>query len=241
MAEGIGDRFQGETKYERDRLPAGYLDWRKKPGPYKVYPDAPRIKLPAPERSGGMPVWEAIGGRRSVRDFGGISMSAASLSQLLWASQGVTRVMGEYALRSAPSAGALYPVETYLSIQKVEGIGPGIYHYDVREHALELLRPGDFRAAVAGAALDQGFLAEAAVVFAWTAVFARSKWKYKERAYRYVYLDAGHIAQNLALAAVALGLGSCQIAALYDDEVNAVLGIDGKEESIIYMTAVGRP
>jgi len=241
MAEGIGDRFQGETKYARDRLPAGYLDWRKKPGPYKVYPDAPKMKLPVPERAGGMPVWEAIGRRRSVRDFVRIPLSAAALSQLLWASQGVTKVMGEYALRSAPSAGALYPVETYLSIQMVEGVEPGIYHYDVREHELDLLRAGDFRAAVAEAALDQGFLAEAAVVFAWTAVFARSKWKYKERAYRYVYLDAGHIAQNVALAAVALGLGSCQIAALYDDEVNAVLGVDGKEESIVYMTALGRP
>jgi SagB-type dehydrogenase family enzyme len=241
MTEGIGDRFQAETKYERDRLPAGYLDWRKRPGPYKAYPEAPKIELPGPERAGGMTVWEAIGSRRSVRDFGRIPLSAAGLAQLLWASQGVTRIMGEYALRSAPSAGALYPVETYLSIQMVEGIGPGIYHYDVREHGLELLRQGDFRAAVAEAALDQGFLAEAAVVFAWTAVFARSKWKYKERAYRYVYLDAGHIAQNVALTAVALGLGSCQIAALYDDEVNAVLGVDGKEESIIYMTAVGRP
>jgi SagB-type dehydrogenase family enzyme len=149
--------------------------------------------------------------------------------------------MGEYALRSAPSAGALYPVETYLSVQMVEGIEPGIYHYGVREHELELLQPGDFRAEVAKAALDQGFLAEAAVVFAWTAVFARSKWKYKERAYRYVYLDAGHIAQSVALAAVALGLGSCQIAALYDDEVNAILGVDGKEESVVYMTALGRP
>jgi SagB-type dehydrogenase family enzyme len=241
MAEGIGDRFQGETKYIRDRLPAGYLDWRKKPGPYKVYPDAPKMKLPAPERAEGMPIWEAIGRRRSVRDFRRIPLSAADLSQLLWASQGVTRVMGEYALRSAPSAGALYPVETYLSIQMVEGIERGIYHYNVREHELEVLRTGDFRAAVAGAALDQDFLAEAAVVIAWTAVFARSKWKYKERAYRYVYLDAGHIAQNMSLAAVALGLGSCQIAALYDDEVNAVLGVDGKEESIIYMTALGRP
>ena len=241
MAEGIGDRFQGKTKYARDRLPAGRLDWRKRPGPYKVYQDAPKTKLPVPERAGGMPVWEAIGRRRSVRDFGRMPLSAAALSQLLWASQGVTGVMGEYALRSAPSAGALYPVETYLSIQMVEGIKPGIYHYDVRQHELDLLRPGDFRAAVAEAALDQGFLAEAAVVFAWTAVFARSKWKYKERAYRYVYLDAGHIAQNVALAAVALGLGSCQIAALYDDEVNAVLGVDGKEESIVYMTAVGRP
>jgi SagB-type dehydrogenase family enzyme len=149
--------------------------------------------------------------------------------------------MGEYALRTAPSAGALYPVETYLSVQAVEGVESGIYHYGVQSHELELLRKGDFREAVALAALDQGFLAEAAAVFAWTAVFARSKWKYKERAFRYVYLDAGQIAQNLALAAVALGLGSCQVAALYDDEVNAVLGVDGKEESILYMTAVGRP
>ena len=241
MAEGSGDRFQGETKYIRDKLPAGYLDWRKKPGPYKVYQEAPKAKLPAPERAGGMPVWEAVGRRRSVRDFRRSPVSTEDLSQLLWASQGVTKVRGEYALRSAPSAGALYPVETYLSVQMVEGIEPGIYHYGVREHELELLQPGDFRAGVAKAALDQGFLAEAAVVFAWTAVFARSKWKYKERAYRYVYLDAGHIAQSVALAAVALGLGSCQIAALYDDEVNAILGVDGKEESVVYMTALGRP
>jgi SagB-type dehydrogenase family enzyme len=79
------------------------------------------------------------------------------------------------------------------------------------------------------------------VVFIWTAIFQHSKWKYRQRAYRYCYLDAGHIVQNLALAAVALGLGSCQIAALYDDEVNALLGVDGKEESTIYMTVVGRP
>ena len=241
MAEGIGDRLQAETKYIRDKLPAGYLDWRKKPKPYKVYLEAPKAKLPAPAGSGGMPIWEAIGRRRSVRDYRSSPVSAAELSQLLWASQGVTKVMGEYALRSVPSAGALYPVETYLSVQVVEGIEPGIYHYGVLGHELEQLRPGDFRSAVAEAALDQGFLAEAAIVFAWTAVFARSKWKYKERAYRYVYLDAGHIAQNVALAAVALGLGSCQVAALYDDEVNAILGVDGKEESIIYMTALGRP
>lgn len=241
MADGIGDRFQGETKYARGKVPGGYLDWRKKPGTYKIYPDAPKVELPPPLEKGGMTVWETIGRRRSLRDFRSIPLSAAELSQLLWASQGVTKVVGDHALRSAPSAGALYPVATYLSIQMVKSVEPGIYHYDVRGHRLELLRAGDFRAAVAEAALDQGFLAEAAVVFAWTAVFARSKWKYKERAYRYIYLDAGHIAQNVALAAVALGLGSCQIAALYDDEVNAVLGVDGTEESIVYMTAVGRP
>jgi SagB-type dehydrogenase family enzyme len=79
------------------------------------------------------------------------------------------------------------------------------------------------------------------VVFVWTALFARSKWKYRQRGYRYVYLDAGHIAQNVALAAVALGLGSCQIAAIYDDEVNALLGVDGVEESAIYLTVIGKP
>jgi SagB-type dehydrogenase family enzyme len=241
MAQGIGDRFQGETKYARDKLPGGYLDWRRKPGTYKNYPDAPKVELPAAAEKGGMTAWEAIGKRRSVRDFRSVPINATELSQLLWASQGVTKVVGDYALRSAPSAGALYPVETYVSAQMVERLEPGIYHYGVRGHQLELLRAGDFRAAVAEAALDQGFLAEAAVVFAWTAVFDRSKWKYKQRAYRYVYLDAGHIAQNVALAAVALGLGSCQVAALYDEEVNTILGIDGEEESILYMTAVGRP
>lgn len=82
---------------------------------------------------------------------------------------------------------------------------------------------------------------KADVVFIWSAVFDRSKWKYKQRAYRYIYLDAGHIAQNLALAAVALGLGSCQIAAIYDDEANDLPGLDGTGESVIYMSVVGRP
>src|SRR5512136_1099862 len=116
MSEGIGDRFQGETKYFRGKLTAGYLDWKRKPGPYKTYPQAPKANLPAPVQGGGMPLWEAVGKRRSIRDFREAPISAKDLSQILWASQGVTRIMGEYALRSAPSAGALYPVETYLSV-----------------------------------------------------------------------------------------------------------------------------
>ena len=132
-------------------------------------------------------------------------------------------------------------METYLVVNSVEGIEPGVYHYAVQDHALEQLRAGDFRQAITRAALDQGMAARANVVFVWTAVFPRSKWKYLQRAYRYVYLDAGHVAQNVALAAVALGLGSCQIAALYDDESNTLLGVDGMQESTIYMTVVGRP
>jgi SagB-type dehydrogenase family enzyme len=144
-------------------------------------------------------------------------------------------------LRAAPSAGALYPIETYVVVGAVRGIEPGVYHYGPERHELDVIKVGDFGPEVARAALDQRMAARASVVFAWTAVFERSKWKYKQRAYRYVYLDAGHIAQNVALAAVALGLGSCQIAALYDDEANGLLEVDGSDESTLYMTAVGRP
>lgn len=240
MKMASGERFQEESKYFRGKLGGGFLDWRRRPEPYKNYPGAVRIKLPPPQLEGGMAIWEAINLRRSVRHYRKAPLNQSHLSQLLWACQGVTAKIMGYALRAAPSAGALYPVETYLAVQNVEALERGIYHYGVLEHELELVRAGDFRDALAEAALDQNFLAEAAVVFAWTAIFARSKWKYGERAYRYVYLDAGHIAQNLALAAVALGLGSCQVAALYDDEINALLGVDGTEESVLYLTSVGR-
>ena len=110
----------------------------------------------------------------------------------------------------------------------------------VETHELKQLRQGDFRVSVARAALDQEIAYSAPVVFIWTAIFERSIWKYKQRAYRYVYLDAGHIAQNVALSAVALGLGSCQIVALYDEEANELLGVDGNSESTLYMTVVGK-
>jgi SagB-type dehydrogenase family enzyme len=241
MTAGIGEHFQEETKYVRGMLGGGYPLRLSRPEPFKSYPGAPRIKLDPPSVSGGRPIWEAIKRRRSIRDFANEPLSALELSQLLWAAQGITGLEAGYRLRAAPSAGALYPVETYLSVQKINDVEPGIYHYAPREHALELLKKGDWKEDLARAALDQDFLAEAALVFAWTAVFPRSAWKYAERAYRYVYLDAGHIAQNVALAAAALGLGSCQVAALYDDEVNALLGVDGREETILYMTAVGHP
>lgn len=211
-----------------------------KPATCKEYPDAPRVALPAPQTTGGTGLWDLLRTRRSIRSYDGQPLSIETLSQLLWATDGATRQGGGYLFRTAPSAGALYPIETYLAIHDVEGISQGLYHYQIREHALAQLATGDQRLAVSAAALDQGMAADADVVLLWSAVFGRSAWKYKERAYRYVYLDAGHIAQNAALAAVALGLGSCQIAALYDSEANALLGLDGESESVIYMTAVGR-
>jgi SagB-type dehydrogenase family enzyme len=238
---GIGDAFQRETKYRRGHLPGGGLDWANRPATYKRYPSAPQVPLSPPRTEGGAPIWDVLGQRRSVRRFRDAPLQQEELSQLLWAAQGITRASRGVGLRTAPSAGALYPVETYVVVHAVEGIAPGVYHYAVETHALDPLKTGDFRTGIARAALDQEMAYWANVVFVWTAVFARSKWKYRQRAYRYIYMDAGHIAQNVALGAVALGLGSCQIGALYDEEANAVLGVDGVEESTIYMTAIGRP
>ncbi len=238
---GVGDTFQQETKYQRGHLSGGGLDWDSKPPTYKRYPSAPQVTLSPPKTEGGMPTWETLEQRRSVRRFQDTALTEPELSQLLWAAQGITRVGRGMGFRTAPSAGALYPVETYLVVHSVKDIEPGVYHYAVEQHKLDQLKTGDFRMDVARSALDQDIAHRANVVFVWTGIFERAKWKYRQRAYRYVYLDAGHIAQNVALGAVALGLGSCQIAALYDNEVNALLGIDGIEESAIYMTVVGRP
>ena len=238
---GPGDTFQQETKYARGHLPGTGLDWASKPATCKHYPGVPKVVLSAPQTEGGAPIWDVLRERRSMRRFQDVPLPEAELSQLLWAAQGITATLADWGLRTAPSAGALYPMETYVVVHAVETIEPGVYHYAVEEHALDQLKTGDLRLDAARAALDQEMAYRADVVFVWTAIFERSKWKYRQRAYRYVYLDAGHIAQNVALGAVALGLGSCQIAALYDDEANALLGVDGVEESTIYMTVVGRP
>ena len=238
VAEGIGDRFQEETKYHPDRMAGGRLDRAARPEPYKEYPGARLIELPgtpAPPAS----LDDALRKRQSIRDYSDTPITMDQLSYLLWASTGIRASEQSHQFRTAPSAGALYPIETYLVANRVEGLAEGIYHYGIRRHALEELQPGDFGRAAAGAALGQEMCAQCAVVFVWTAIFQRARWKYAQRAYRYVYLDAGHIAQNLALAATGLGLGTCQIGALFDDEVNELVGVDGTEESVIYMSAVG--
>ncbi len=239
--QGTGDRFQQETKYHRERLGEDRSDRIPRPSLYKEYPGARKIRLPPP----GTPVLssfaEMLSRRRSVREYSARPLHLEEISFLLWASSGIQRREEGHAFRTVPSAGALYPIDTYVIAHRVEGIGPGVYHYGVRDHHLEEVAPGDFRADLTRAALFQEFCSEAGAAFVWTAIFSRAKWKYRQRAYRYVYLDAGHIAQNLALAAVGLGLGTCQVAAFFDDEMNALLGVDGVEESVIYLSAVGHP
>ena len=239
LEQRIGDAYQQSTKYDPgDTLRAAVRP--PHPGVYKRYPNADKVlALPEPAAAGGAGLWDVIARRRSGRDYTGAPVTLAELSQLLWASQGITR--GEHELRAAPSAGARYPVETYLVVNNVEAAEPGVYHYGIRRHQLERLRAGEYGPAAADAALGQRMVADAGVVFVWTAVTARCKSKYAERGYRYMYLDAGHIGAHVSLAAEALGLATCAIGALFDDQVNDLVGVDGVAETVVYMTAVGRP
>ncbi|MDP2919326.1 MAG: SagB/ThcOx family dehydrogenase [Dehalococcoidia bacterium] len=240
MASGIGDTFFKETKYSRENVSAMRSATTERPPLYKEYPDKTRLALPKASAET-LSLDQAFRNRKSIRRYAPTPLTLGQLSYLLWATAGVQRTMGDFNFRPAPSAGALYPIETYVVVNNVEGLPKGLYHFAVRPHALEELKSGDFTRDVVRATMGQRMHADAAVVFIWTAIFQRSKFRYHDRAYRYIYLDAGHIAQNLALAAVGLGLGSCQVGAYFDDEINGLLGVDGTEESVIYMSVVGVP
>ena len=234
-------RYQNATKYHRDRMGEHRMRPQQVP-PFKRYEDPLSVlKLPEPDSTGGMGLWEAVAGRRSVRDFSSKPLSLPHLSQLLWATQGVTARMGSHLFRAAASAGALYPDETYVFANRVQGCASGLWHYQVPDHSLAQLAAGDLGGQLAAACLHQEFCAEAAVVFAWAAVVERAAWKYHDRCYRYLYLDAGHLGGQLQLAACALGLGSVNIGAFFDEEVNQLLGLDGEAETALYLTAVGHP
>jgi len=151
----------------------------------------------------------------------------------------VTRANPSYLLRTAPSAGALYPVETYLAVHRVTGVAPGLWHLHIPDFSLELLTSGDLRRPLVEACLSQQFLGTAAAAFIWTGILNRAMVKYRERAIRYLFLDAGHICQNLMLAATALGLGCCPVGAFFDEEVEHLLQVDGREEVALYLAAVG--
>ncbi|MZP29246.1 SagB/ThcOx family dehydrogenase [Heliobacterium undosum] len=138
-------------------------------------------------------------------------------------------------------AGGLFPIEMYAAVNRVEGLSPGLYHYSVPQHGLCVLKRGDRGDALAEAALGQRMVAEGSVTLIWTAVMARTFAKYGARGLRYIYEDAGHVGQNAYLAATSLGLGCCAIGAYYDEAVDRITGVDGREETVIYMAAIGKP
>ncbi|MFX1346063.1 MAG: SagB/ThcOx family dehydrogenase [Promethearchaeota archaeon] len=240
MNENYGDNFQQKSKYLRNNLPQHRLDWARKPKTYKTYPNAIKtIRLPQPKFNETIRFWDVIINRKSSRNFKNEPITQDQLSLLLFGMTGLTRIFPNFAFRTVPSAGGLYPIEVYPVINNVEGIERGVFHYNVPKNSLELLKNGDFRNEVAKGCLDQIIAYKSGVNFIYTAVIERSKWKYLQRCYRYIYLDAGHIGQNFYLIAEALGLGACTIGAIYDDELNELLGIDGINETTIYVGVVG--
>ncbi len=233
-------RWRQATALDRATAGGRALDWDRRPEPHKAYPGARRIPLPSPPLAGAPgDLWACLARRRSCRDFGPAGLAPGDLAALLWAAHGVTAQHGPYGLRTAPSAGALYPFETYLSLHRVDSVAPCLAHFHLPSGSLEVLAEGDHGPALARAALGQGFLAEAAVAVVWTAVLPRAAWKYEDRALRYLGLDLGHAAQNLTVAAEALGLGCCMVAAFFDEDLNRLLGVDGEDEFAYYCAALG--
>jgi SagB-type dehydrogenase family enzyme len=195
------------------------------------------IALPAPRVAGEVSVEQALAQRRSLRRFAHTPLSLPAVSQLLWAAQGITHPDG---LRTAPSAGALYPLEVYLVAGAVTGIDPGVYRYEPERHRLVPGLEGDVRVGVARAALGQDWISEAPAILVLGAVYERTARKYRERTARYVHIESGHAAQNVYLQAEALGLGTTIVGAFHDDDLSLVVGMSGRVKPLALLP-VGRP
>ena len=193
---------------------------------------AKEIKLPKPKEKGVTSIEEALNKRRSVRDYKRGRLSLEQISQLLWAASGRNLYR-----RTAPSAGATYPLETYLVVGEVEGLEPGIYHYSSSRHSLEMTKEGDVRNRLSRAALGQEMIEEAPVNIIIAADYSKTTGHYGQRGIRYVHMEVGHVGQNVSLQAIALSLGTVMIGAFEDKEVKEVLGI--KEEPL-YIIPVGK-
>jgi SagB-type dehydrogenase family enzyme len=211
---------------------------------------APLIPLPEPSRKGTATVEETLAHRRSVRAFRQEPITLRDLAQLLWAAQGVSLkedappnwTWGPWqgGRRTAPSAGALYPLEVYVVVGAVEGLAPGVYHYHPGRHQLEKRGVGDQRERLAAAALRQSWMVDAPVIVIVAGVYSRTEAKYGDRAERYVHLEAGHAVENLCLQAVGLGLGTTMVGAFDDDRVKEVTGLREEEQPLAIVPA-GKP
>jgi SagB-type dehydrogenase family enzyme len=241
--EGTGLEFMERTRY-RNLGPSGQQQGVAQPPTQIAFADGPVIPLSAPETITIAPVdlRDAIERRRSVREYDGRAVSLEELSFLLWCTQGVRdRVAGRATFRTVPSAGARHPFETVIFARRVDGLSPGLYQYLALDHRLVALpAPSDVGDRLAEACLGQEIAKTSAVLFLWIADSGRMTWRYGERGFRYVHLDAGHVCQNLYLAAEAIGAGTCAIGAFDDDAVNGLVGLDRPERFAVYLAAVGK-
>lgn len=190
------------------------------------------ISLPQLDNAGNHPLVQLFQQRRSVREYKNGKVTLDQIAQLLWAAQGITHPQG---FRTAPSAGALYPLELYLVAGHVDGLKTGVFRYQVKTHQLEFLGNKDVRKTLAHAALGQSWIKEAAAVVVFTAEYERTTRKYGKRGVRYVHMEVGHAAQNLFLQAEALGLGTVTVGAFSDDEVTEVLQLPSQFKPLLLM------
>jgi SagB-type dehydrogenase family enzyme len=200
----------------------------------KPVPAADLVKLPPPAHQGKMAVEEALKKRRTVRQFASRGLDMAQVAQLLWATGGTSDAKG---LRTAPSAGATYPLEIYLVAGErgVSGLVPGLYHYRPDSHNLELTQPGDLRTQVARASLHQTWMAQAPVMVVLAAEYRRCTARYGERGVRYTHMEVGHAGQNLFLQAQALNLSCGIVGAFEDRDLKELLHLPTQHEPLLIM------
>ena len=206
-------------------------------GGNKVSEKERKIKLPEPRYKSQVSVEEAILKRRSIRSYSDKPLKLEEVSQLLWAAQGITNEQRKF--RAAPSAGALYPLETYIAVGNVSSLKKGIYRYNPFNHEIVILKEGDYRNGLSLASLGQFCVRNGAVSIVFAAVYDRITKKYGERGIGYTYMEAGHAAQNVYLQAEALDLGTVVVGAFMDSGVKKVIGMKG-EETPLYILPVGK-
>ena len=237
LKSNLWEEFGKLNTDQKKQLPAPPL---QKP----IAEDATLIDLIAPEdlTIGKMPIIDAINGRRSRRKYTGDPMTLEEISYLLWATQGVSRTVPKNigALRTVPSGGARHPFETYLFINRIDGLETGLYRYLPLEHKLCLSYSDPMLIANVHEACYGQYVKNSALVFIWTAIPYRTEWRYSIISPKLIALDAGHLCQNLYLAVESIGAGTCAIGAYSQEKMDAVLKVDGEEEFTIYLATVGK-
>ena len=244
MASEIGPGFIEETKYHRMEMTGEEKRTTKPKLQYKFNATNPFIDLPSPENLGPVndSLKKAIENRGSIRRYSPQSVSLKELAYLLWCTQGIKRVVRDVAtFRNVPSAGARHAFETLLLVNRITELSQGLYQYMAAEHKLlNLDNDPELTDKAAEACLGQKHVLESAVTFLWVAVVDRMTWRYGQRGYRYLFLDAGHVCQNLYLSAESIGCGVCAIAAFSDDDINALLRLDGTNQFVLYIATAGK-
>ncbi len=239
---GIGDQFIKETRYTDVQITSDQMKGIQVP-PVEKPPSNNFITLPDPnpDTIQKIDLSVAIESRESVREYADLSLTIDELSYLLWCTAGIKWEFSEGAFRNVPSSGCRHAIDTYLVIRGVNDLKPGLYRYIALDHGLEVVKEDDtIPDKVFEACFNQPYVKTAKIVFLWAADIYRMTWRYGERGYRDIFLDAGHIGQNLYLSAQAVDAGVCSIGAFNDEKINKIANLDGTKRFIIYAAAIGK-